>query len=304
MADTKLITLSLPDAQNEYQELVLADAREAAERAGFRLSGLFAESEAMNQISQLFESIRAEGSDASQAIMMMPVHPAIGRLVRAGARAGIAWAFLNRRPEGLADLRREFPTVPMLFVGPDQVEVGAIQGRQLQKLRPEGGSVLCVQGSASSASTGERLAGLRRAVEGSKVEVTGVVDGHWKEALAEKAVARWLRLMLPTGVKLDLVSCQADNMAAGAHRALQAAAAELGDPRLARLPITGCAGTPKEGQRFVSEGWLAATVILPSSGGPAVDLLARALAGEKVPEDTLLASRSHPPEDALEAAGH
>jgi ABC-type sugar transport system substrate-binding protein len=303
MADSQLITLSLPDEQNEYQQLVLADAREAAERAGFRLSARFAESEAMTQIAQLFESIRAEGPDASRVIMMMPVHPVIARLVRAGARAGIAWAFLNRRPEGLADLRREFSEVPLLFVGPNQVEVGAIQGRQAQRLLPEGGSVLCVQGSATTVSAQDRLAGLRQVIEGSRVEVAGVVDGNWKEALAEKAVARWLRLMLPTGVKLDLVSCQADSMAAGARKALEAAAAELGEPRLAQVPITGCAGTPNEGQRYVREGWLAATVILPSSGGPAVDLLAEALAGKHPPEDTLLASHSHPAEDALSPAG-
>ena len=301
MVDTRQITISLPDARNEYQKFLAADAAEAAKGAGLRLRTHFAESEAMTQIAQLFESLRAEGSEASQAIMMMPVHPAIGRLVRAGARSGVAWAFLNRRPEGLEDLRQEFPAVPMLFVGPNQVEVGAIQGRQLKRLLPEGGSVLCVQGSASDASPQERLAGLRDAVESSTVKIVGVVDGNWKEPLAEKAVARWLRLMLPTGVKLDLVSCQADSMAAGARKALQAAAADLGEPRLAHLPITGCAGTPNEGQRYVGEGWLAATVVLPSSGGPAVDLLARALDGEPPPADTLLPSHSHPPEDALGA---
>lgn len=303
MADRPLITLSLPDDKNEYQQLVLAEAREAAERAGFRVTARFAESEATTQIFQLFESIRATGPEASRAIMMMPVHPVIARLVRAGAGAGIAWAFLNRRPEGLADLRREFPDVPLLFVGPHQMDVGEIQGRQARKLLPRGGSVLCVQGSASTLSAQERLAGLRKAIEGSKVEVAGVVDGHWKEEVAEKAVARWLRLMLPTGVRLDLVSCQADSMAAGARRALQSAATELGEPRLAQLPITGCAGTPKEGQRFVREGWLAATVVLPPSGGPAMDLLVRSLGGDSPPDDTLLASRSLPAEEALGVAG-
>jgi ABC-type sugar transport system substrate-binding protein len=135
---------------------------------------------------------------------------------------------------------------------------------------------------------------MQEAITGTKVQVK-VLNGEWTETSAEKAIAAWLRLKTSAAFLPDLVGCQNDAMALGARKALTAHRKEW-----ARLPFTGCDGLPDGGQRLVNMQQLAATIIVPSNAGPAVELLAGHLrTGEPVPPRIVLAGRSHPPESAL-----
>ncbi len=58
-------------------------------------------------------------------------------------------------------------------------------------------------------------------------------------------------------------------MAAGARNAIAAR-----KPEWLNVPFTGCDGLVDGGQRLVNEKVLAATVIMPPSTGPAIDLIA------------------------------
>src|SRR5258706_5519443 len=86
-------------------------------------------------------------------------------------------------------------------------------------------------------------------------------------------------------------------MAMGARKALIAHHKEW-----SRLPFTGCDGLPEGGQRLVDKRVLAATVVVPSNAGPAVDVVARFLSGEPTPPQIVLSPRSYPPEDRLPRA--
>jgi hypothetical protein len=62
-----------------------------------------------------------------------------------------------------------------------------------------------------------------------------------------------------------------------------------------RLPITGCDGVPKTGQKWVREGRLTATVFSPPLIGDAMHLLVNARRiGAQPPERTLVAPSSFP----------
>jgi len=110
-------------------------------------------------------------------------------------------------------------------------------------------------------------------------------------------VERWLSLKTSEGLRPDLVGCQNDAMAAGAGKAL---AAFVVRPELAAVRLTGCDGLVDGGRRLVDEGRLAATVITPSNTGPAIDLVARALAERRQPQaELLLEPAPYPKTDAL-----
>jgi ABC-type sugar transport system substrate-binding protein len=205
------------------------------------------------------------------------------RVARAAVRTGIGWVPINRQVEYLERLRRDHPTLPITAVGIDQVEIGRIQGRQFRKLLPEGhGLVLYVQGPADTSAARGRLAGASAELESTGIELK-VVEGQWTEASGEQVVSRWLRLKQYEKLRPDVVGCQNDAMAVGARRALAS------DPAVSRMPITGVDGLPSGGQRLVTSGELAATVIVPPSTGPAVRLVAEfLLEGARLPEQVVL----------------
>jgi ABC-type sugar transport system substrate-binding protein len=115
-------------------------------------------------------------------------------------------------------------------------------------------------------------------------------------------VQRWLGIVARSNRRVDLVGCQNDPMAAGAREALSAVAAELNRPDVARIPVTGCDGMPRLGERMLREGLLVATIRLPSPGGAAVDwLAARLLRAELPPVSVTLKAVSLPEEARLTA---
>lgn len=298
------IALFLPDTANEYQELVRDDAARTANRAGLDLVPHSAGNSVMTQIQQLFAWLHGPEARRTRGLVVMPVlQSALDRVIREGARAGLPWAFIQRRPDTLEALRAEFAAVPLFVVMPDQHEIGAIQARQCRALLPRGGSILYVQGPAASSPAQARLAGLREGLEGSGVGIAAVLDGNWTSDHAEKVSVEWLRPMLVAGrQKVDLVACQNDKMAIGVKKALATVADKLQRPDVARIPVTGCDGHPRVGRPLVDEGELAATIVVPSTGAPAVEQLLKAVASRQVPPaELILHAESYPNESALTA---
>jgi len=292
----KRVVASFLSEDQEFQVMQAADAKLAAERAGLELEVLYAENNAVLQIQQLFRFVHApEGDRPAVIIVETVVGEGLERVARNAARAGVGWVLLNRKVAYLESLRREWPRLPISMVSTDQLEVGRIQGRQFRALLPRGGSVLYLQGPSDTSAARERLEGMQEAIAGTKIEVR-VLNGDWTEASAEKAVDAWLRLRTSESFRPDLVGAQNDAMATGARKALTAQRKEW-----SRLPFTGCDGLLEGGQRLVALKQLAATVVIPSNAGPAVDLVARFLKGEPSPPQVILTPRSYPPEPQLAA---
>jgi ribose transport system substrate-binding protein len=288
------VVVALLSAEQEFQQLQAKDARDAAARLGLEVEVVFADGHAVVQIQQLFKHIHAPEEGRPSAIVVeATTGEGLERVARNAVKAGIGWILVNTRVTYVDELRAAHPGLAIAMIGADQKEVGRIQGRQCRSLLPGGGNVLCVQGPADSTVTSDRLAGLQEALAAG-FEVRAL-SGDWTVASGERAVASWLRLKTAEAFRPDVVACQNDSMALGARKALHEHHPDWGS-----LPFLGCDGLPEGGQRMVAQGELAATVVVSSNTGPALEIVSRWLRTREIPpREVLLPPRSHPPEDRI-----
>ncbi len=265
---------------NDYQERLKEDAIKRAKHLGFELDIHLADNDAQRQLNQIKTAIERRAATRTTAIMVCPVSEnALGAAGRSAVVAGLDWVLLNRSADYLEPLRQEFPRQVIFTVLPDQTEIGRIQGHQVRVLVAPGDRVLCITGRADTWSAGLRLAGLKEIAAG--INPIADVDGGWTSEGARRAVDDWLEM---EGRKdpIGAFVAQNDDMALGARQAVRDAIARWSLP-LAAVPIIGCDGSPRFGQRLVRERRLACTVAVSSSSGPALDWLHRARTGEEQP---------------------
>jgi ABC-type sugar transport system substrate-binding protein len=305
----KRIGLFLLSDANSHQVASGRGAQAAARRLGIPLDVSFADNLAAQQAQNVIRFLHAnEGRQVG--VILMPIaqidspsvddHP-VHKLARRVASRGAAWISLNRDArQQVAALHREFPRLPIGMVTPDQKEFGRIQGRQFKALLPRGGRILYVAGNPFSTSTRERRAGMREVVGDNAAFKIDEVDGLWSAEPARKAVSKWLLNASHRGDWPDLVGCQNDEMAMGSRDALQEAARSYSHARLGRIPVTGGDGLPDEGQRWVGERKLTATIVAPISSTVAVEQLARSwTTGEPMPLVNVLPVSPFPSIEAL-----
>lgn len=264
------VVVCLTSAEQEYQALQGEDAKSAGRRLAAKVEVQFADDNAVLQIQQLFRFVHAPADERPAAILLHTRVPdGLERVARNAARAGVGWLLLNRTAPYVESLRAEHPELAIATITTDHVQIGRIQARQLQQLKPETRHVLYVQGPADASAARLRLEGFEAVSRGRGLELK-IVNGDWTDTSAEKAVTAWLRLKTAELFAPDAVVCQNDNMARGTRRVL-----ELLRPEWARAPFLGCDGLPASGRRDVDEGRLSATVTIPSCGGPAVEIALR-----------------------------
>jgi ABC-type sugar transport system substrate-binding protein len=289
------VVVALLSERQEFQLMQAADARECAARAGLEIEVLYAEDNAIQQIHQLFERIHAPEAGRPAAIVVESVTgEGLERVARNAVKAGIGWVLVNGNVTYLDALRKERSDLPIGSVSVDNEEAGRIQGRQLRALLPQGGPVLYLRGPADSSTAQERLLGAQVAIRGTGIEMKVLTSDDWVAGTSEKVISTWLRLKTSERFQPVVVCAQNDALAVGARRAILAHR-----PEWSQLAFTGCDGLPEGGQRLVRTGELTATIVTPTPAGPAVTLVARVLAGERVPTDLRLAPHSHPAEEEL-----
>jgi ABC-type sugar transport system substrate-binding protein len=287
--------LVLVDGSNQFQQLLKADAEAAGRKAGIEVDTIFTGESLAEHLGALRRLIVAPEKRPAALLVMAVRDHGLDRVVREAAGAGVHFVFLNAVEDDLDAVRREFPSVVVSTVCPDEVETGRVQGRQLLALVPAGRRVLYVQGSPRSLASRQRTTGMQEATAGAPFEVV-LAGGEWSPVFAGRTVREWLRFAVGGRRPFDLVACQNDHMAGGVLEALAAAAAESGQPDVARIPVAGCDGAPEIGQRMVREGRLVATVVLPRVAGPAVKEVAALLArGERPAPVITHSAASFPP---------
>ena len=294
--------ISLTTDDNDYQQEQAVSAQETAARLGVEIELIYAENDAVLQSQQLLKVIQSSPESRPSGIIFEPVGgTAMPQVARAAAAAGIGWVVLNREVEYLADLRRSF-RVPLFSITSDHEEIGRIQGKQIAALLPNGGSILLVQGPAESLAAKQRAAGLHEA-KPANVQVKSI-KANWTESGAHKAVSSWLKLATSQHTVLDAVVAQDDSMALGARKAFQQIPDSPLRDRCLAIPFLGIDGMPKTGQADVHRGLLAATIVVPTNTGTAIEMLARALtSGINPSEKTITAARSFPSVEELAATG-
>jgi ABC-type sugar transport system substrate-binding protein len=299
MPARKKLMLFLRAVDNEYQELQKSDLFKRIDLYGWTATAVDAGNDAQRQFRQIEAALRAPEGSGFDILLVNPVEEAILQpLATEAARRSVGWVTLNRLSEYVSELRRAHPRVPFFCVDPDQREIGRIQGQQFITVLRGGGSVFYLCGPLSTSSARLRLAGVQIATAGSALRII-MSAADWSEAGGAGVMDTWLREPSNKWHRC-IVGAQNDTMGLGARKALLEKAEKDNQPDLARVPVTGCDGLPSAGQRWVGEGMLAATVVVPTTTGRAVDLIAAAFdTGRPPPADVTLQVKSFPELDVL-----
>jgi len=288
------VLVSLVTDASDFQREQAQSAKDAAARLDMGVQIIYAQDDALTQSEQLLKIIQGDAGQRPQAIVMQPCgQTALPHVARAAAAAGIGWVVLNWAVDYVAALRQEY-SVPAFIVSSDQREIGRIQGRQVAALLPQGGSVLYVTGPSNSPSTRLRNEGLQETIP-ANLQVRALKSEGWAEQNGTRSVGAWLRLSTARHDRIDAVVAQSDMLALGARKALQAARSSGRSVPISDFPFTGVDGLAHGGQEWVRKGILAATVIVPTNAGTALEMLAQAIrAGVPPAEITYTTPVSYP----------
>jgi ribose transport system substrate-binding protein len=288
--------VGLTTRDNDYQQEQEAAAKETARRLGVDLEIIDANNDPISQSQQLLQYIQSSAG-RPDAIIVEPIGgTSLPIVARAAADAGIGWVVLNRE----IDYANEIRGVPVFSISSNHEEIGRIQGKQLTALLPKGGFVLYIEGPSTSSAARQRTAGMNQTKAGN-IQIK-TLRGDWTTASGQHAVEAWLRLSTSTQAQIDLIASQNDAMALGARKAFQELGKATDGKRWLSLPYLGVDGLPQGGQKWVREGLLAATVVVPTNTGLAIEMLVKALQSNIPPrERTLTAPSSCPSIEVLAA---
>ncbi len=271
--------------QLELREEFLIATREY----GFSARVFSAGNDPQKQVQQI-DGCLAEPKDSRPTVVLVsPVREgALLSSAHAAVRGGVGWVTLNRWSEQVTELRRDFYNLPIFCVTADQLEVGRIQGRQFKALLPNGGELVYIRGPIGTSSVVRRFAGVQEVLANSSIQMFAL-SSDWTAAGGERTLQDWLRIFQGRELPAAVVGAQNDNMGIGAQKAL------VKQLNARRVLFTGCDGAPNHGQRWATEGRLAATVIIPPVSGRAVNAIATMLSGgPRPPAETLLLPTSFP----------
>jgi len=283
------IAVHLITTANAYQLQSRDEAEATARRLDVDLELQFADADATRQIHEIYEHVHSDAEKRPDVLIIEAVRDGgIERVVRNAAKAGIGVVLIHGDGSSIETVRREHSDVPLAWVTADNQEIGKIQGGQFRALVPKDGLVLYATGPTASKTAQQRIDGAQEALKGSSIEMSVVAGSDWTSATGEKAVADWLKVVVPGGIVPTLVGCGCDDIAVAAKKALREIAQSLGHPALAQIRVTGVDGVPSFGQRLVTQGELAATVIMPVATGPAIELAVQALREHRPPPAKLV----------------
>jgi ribose transport system substrate-binding protein len=294
------LVVSLPN-ENSYQLEQARAAKQKGAELGADINVIFADNDSVIQSQQVLEVIQSRES-RPDAILFEPLTAtALARAGEAAIGAGIGWVVLNCDVEYLEALRQR-GNVPVFAVTRDHTEIGRIQGKQFGALLPRGGTILYIQGPATSLAAVQRSVGMESAKRpGIRLKM---LRSPWTEQGAYEAVSAWLGLSTSHASGIDLIGCQYDGIAIGARKAFTEITDRAERDRWLALPFTGIDGLPNEGQKWVDEGLLAATVVAGVTTGFAVEMVLKALStGVQPPLRTLIESGSYPSLERLTVIG-
>ncbi len=284
--------LSLVTADNEFQREQAAAAQQAAKPFDAEVQVIYSDSDAIQQSEQLLTIIQAPNSRPDGIIVQPAGGTSLPQVARAAASCGMGWVVLNREAEYIDEFRATYK-IPIFSVSSDQTEIGRIQGRQVAMLLPEGGVALYIHGPTTSPAVRQRTVGMSE-TKPVNVSTKVIKAANWTADAGYRAMSSWLRLSTSRDESFDLIVAQGESLVMGARKALQE---KIGSEweKWSRIPLLGVDGLPHGGQKWVRDGLLAATVIVPPNAGVALEILVKAMqTGVQPPENTLIAPLSYP----------
>lgn len=281
------VLISLVTKDNDYQCEQAVAAERAAAKLGIRVEIVYAAGDAITQSQQLLEAIQSRPEKRPQAIILEPVGTGLQQVATAAAKADIGWVVLNREADYIGAVRR-LTSAPVFAITSDHLEIGRIQGRQFKQILPDGGEVLYIQGPSTSSAAHQRTQGMLE-TKPANLQVR-VLSGQWTESSAYQAALSFLRLRTSRDSHIEMVCGQNDQMALGARKAFKEIVAEW-----SWIPFLGVDGLRQTGERWVREGLLAATIVVPTNTDIALEMLKQAFISKSQPRElTLTVPKSFP----------
>jgi D-xylose transport system substrate-binding protein len=261
-----LVGVSWSNFQEERWKTDEAAIRAELEARGARYLSADAQSSSEKQISDI-ETLIARG--ARVLVVLAQDADAIQPAIRAARAEGI--------PVIGYDRLIEMPEV--FYLSFDNVEVGRIQAREIQRVRPEGRYVF-IKGGATDPNAdlvhSGQLEVLQPAIDTGRIEVVG--DQYVDFWLPERAQQVMEQILTANGDRVDAVVCSNDGMAGGVLAALRAQGLE-------GIPLSGQDGDHAALNR-VARGLQTVSVWKDSRqlGRKAAEVAVRLARGEPVPD--------------------
>ncbi len=284
------VLLSLPTNDNDYQRAQAETAKSAAHNHGLRIDIQYAENDAVLQVQQILKALQQKDLRYA-AIIAEPVGTSMEQAARLASASGVAWGILNHETTYISALRRSSKSA-LFEVTNNHYEIGRIEGQQVAALLPQGGVALYIEGPSTGGAARLRTEGMMSA-KPSNVELK-ILKGDWTQANTRRSVANWLGIRTSRSLGVAAVICQNDAMALGVREAFENTLSGAERDTWLKLPMTGCDGLPSGGQELVKRKILTATIVVPPNAGVAMELLAKSLRGEPIPEKTVGVVSSYP----------
>ncbi len=219
-AEPLLVGVSWSNFQEERWKTDEAALRAGLERLGARYIATDAQSSGEKQLADI-ETLLARG--ARVLVIVAQDAGAIGPAVRLAQAEGV--------PVIGYDRLIEIPGV--FYLSFDNVEVGRVQAREIQRVRPAGRYVF-IKGSATDPNADfvhrGQLEVLQPAIDAGRIEIVGdqYIDG-WLPELAQRVMEQ---ILTRNADEIDAVVCSNDGMAGGVVAALRAQG-------LSGIPLSG-----------------------------------------------------------------
>ncbi len=284
------VLLSLPTDDNDYQRAQAEAAKSAARVHGLNVEIQYAENDAVLQVQQILKALQTKQQRYS-AIVVEPVGTSMEQAARLASASGVAWGILNHDTSYISELRRSSKSA-LFEVTNNHYEIGRIQAQQVAALLPQGGVALYIEGPSTGGAARLRTDGMM-SLKPANVELK-ILKGDWTQANMRKSIANWLGIRTSRSLGVEAVICQNDAMALGVREAFDNALSGEERDAWLNLPVTGCDGLPSGGQELVKRKILTATIVVPANAGVAMELLAKSLRGEPIPEKTVGVVSSFP----------
>lgn len=284
-----ILAVLLRCEDQEFQQAQAGAAQAAGKREGAALEFYFADNSAFSQIQQVLALVKRPFESRPAAIVIELAGGAEGyrSTARAALSAGIAWVEVSGLASSIPSLRAEFPERLVLSVTTPEEDIGRIHATQCRTILKNGGGVLYIEGPSLQPEAKARRLGFEEGLRNSRIKIEKTLSGDWTDESAERSMAMFFDR--PHDFMPTIVCAQNDEMAMGARRVATARSADW-----AQIPYVGCDGLISGGQKYVREGFLAATVVKPVTTGVAVTQVIEGLRGGDPKKDVSLAPESVP----------
>ncbi|KQQ06697.1 hypothetical protein ASF59_23715 [Methylobacterium sp. Leaf121] len=205
------IALLMPEAGDRFLDSLQASVvSTAASKLSASVDVAQAAGSSGTQIAQARAALEAKPA----ALIVNPVDDTSAQTIREmAAAAGIPLVFVNRRPSGAVTKR-------MAIVSANHLVAGRVQMRLLAERLGDRGNVAILRGKDSDNAAQERTAGMKEILgQRPRLSLLAEASANWNRQQAQDQVKAWLQ----SGLKLDAIAANNDEMALGAAAALKAA---------------------------------------------------------------------------------